>query len=30
MGAAHLASATDDIEIWKEVFGPHFKVEDEE
>ncbi len=28
--AAHLASATDDIEIWKEVFGPHFKVEDEE
>lgn len=26
---AHFASAEDDIEVWKEIFGPRFKVEDE-
>jgi hypothetical protein len=26
--AANLASATDDAEVWKEIFGPRFKVED--
>ncbi|NMG15753.1 CBASS oligonucleotide cyclase [Aromatoleum bremense] len=27
---AHFASAEDDIDAWKEVFGPRFKVEDDE
>ena len=27
--AAHFASAEDDIDAWKEVFGPRFKVEDD-
>ena len=27
---AHYASTEDGIEIWKELFGPRFKVEDEE
>ena len=27
---AHLASADDDMETWKEVFGPRFKVEDDQ
>jgi hypothetical protein len=27
---AHLASADDDLELWKEIFGPRFKVEDDE
>lgn len=28
--AAHFASAEDDSDLWKEVFGPGFKVEDEQ
>ena len=27
---AVLASEDDDVELWKEVFGPRFKVEDDE
>lgn len=26
--ASHLASVDDDVEVWKQVFGPRFKVED--
>lgn len=28
--AAHTASADDDRDVWKEIFGPRFKVEDDE
>ncbi|WP_232515171.1 hypothetical protein [Burkholderia ambifaria] len=28
--AAHTASADDDLDVWKEIFGPRFKVEDDE